>query len=142
MPQGKGTYGSQVGRPSKKRTSFVNDNGWDNKLNDVNKREFINGGNMPDNKTKGNDYASIINQFKTRDKQGTPRQYSNPIDTGQSRAKSNPLDTGQSREKSYASNMGNLNQEWNTFLSTPEKGYRTKEEMSVKRKDLISRKSN
>ena len=28
MPQGKGTYGSQVGRPSKKRTSYVNDNGW------------------------------------------------------------------------------------------------------------------
>ena len=121
MPQGKGTYGSQVGRPSKKRTSFVNDNGWDNK-------------------TKGNDYASIITKYK--DQGQTPRQYSNPIDTGQSRAKSNPLDTGQSREKSYASNMGNLNQEWDTFLSTPEKGYRTKEEMSVKRKDLISRKSN
>jgi len=32
MPQGKGTYGSQVGRPSKKRTSYVNDNGWWNKL--------------------------------------------------------------------------------------------------------------
>ena len=28
MPQGKGTYGSQVGRPSKKRTSYVNDNKW------------------------------------------------------------------------------------------------------------------
>ena len=28
MPQGKGTYGSQVGRPSKERTSFVNDNSW------------------------------------------------------------------------------------------------------------------
>ena len=32
MPQGKGTYGSQVGRPSKKRTSFVNDNNWWDKL--------------------------------------------------------------------------------------------------------------
>tara|TARA_R100001530_G_scaffold92601_1_gene64293 strand:- start:9 stop:542 length:534 start_codon:yes stop_codon:yes gene_type:complete len=32
MPQGKGTYGSQVGRPSKKRTSYVNDNNWYNKL--------------------------------------------------------------------------------------------------------------
>ena len=32
MPQGKGTYGSQVGRPSKKRTSYVNDNGWWDKL--------------------------------------------------------------------------------------------------------------
>tara|TARA_R110002020_G_scaffold363195_1_gene575464 strand:+ start:367 stop:906 length:540 start_codon:yes stop_codon:yes gene_type:complete len=32
MPQGEGTYGSQVGRPSKKRTSFVNDNGWTNEL--------------------------------------------------------------------------------------------------------------
>ena len=32
MPQGKGTYGSQVGRPSKKRTSFVNDNSWWDKL--------------------------------------------------------------------------------------------------------------
>ena len=32
MPQGEGTYGSQVGRPSKKRTSYVNDNGWNNKL--------------------------------------------------------------------------------------------------------------
>jgi len=132
MPQGKGTYGSQVGRPSKKRTSYVNDNGWNAKLDK--------GGNMPDNKTKGNDYASIITKYKGQGQ--TPRQYSNPIDTGQSRAKSNPLDTGQSRAKSYASNMGNLNQEWNTFLSTPEKGYRTKEEMAVKRKDLISRKSN
>ena len=28
MPQGEGTYGSKVGRPSKKRTSYVNDNGW------------------------------------------------------------------------------------------------------------------
>ena len=28
MPQGKGTYGSQVGRPKKKRTSYVNDNKW------------------------------------------------------------------------------------------------------------------
>ena len=28
MPKGKGTYGSQVGRPSKERTSFVNDNSW------------------------------------------------------------------------------------------------------------------
>ena len=28
MPQGEGTYGSKVGRPSKKRTSFVNDDGW------------------------------------------------------------------------------------------------------------------
>jgi len=120
MPQGKGTYGSQVGRPSKKRTSYVNDNGWNAKLDK--------GGNMPDNKTKGNDYASIITEYKGQGQ--TPRQYSNPIDTGQSQA------------KSYASNMGNLNQEWNTFLSTPEKGYRTKEEMAVKRKDLISRKSN
>ena len=32
MPQGKGTYGSQVGRPSKKRTSYVNDNNWWDKL--------------------------------------------------------------------------------------------------------------
>ena len=32
MPQGEGTYGSQVGRPSKKRTSYVNDNNWWNKL--------------------------------------------------------------------------------------------------------------
>tara|TARA_R110002051_G_scaffold229405_1_gene291409 strand:- start:90 stop:422 length:333 start_codon:yes stop_codon:yes gene_type:complete len=32
MPQGEGTYGSQVGRPSKKRTSFVNDNSWWDKL--------------------------------------------------------------------------------------------------------------
>ena len=45
MPQGKGTYGSQVGRPSKQedegnetiltgsnRTSFVNDNKWWGKL--------------------------------------------------------------------------------------------------------------
>ena len=32
MPQGEGTYGSQVGRPSKKRTSYVNDNGWISKL--------------------------------------------------------------------------------------------------------------
>jgi len=32
MPQGEGTYGSQVGRPSKKRTSYVNDNGWWDKL--------------------------------------------------------------------------------------------------------------
>jgi len=32
MPQGKGTYGSQVGRPSKKRTSYVNDNSWWDKL--------------------------------------------------------------------------------------------------------------
>ena len=59
MPQGEGTYGSQVGRPSKKRTSFVNDNGWDNK-------------------TKGNDYASIIAKYKSQGQ--TPRQYSNPID--------------------------------------------------------------
>ena len=32
MPQGEGTYGSQVGRPSKKRTSYVNDNSWWDKL--------------------------------------------------------------------------------------------------------------
>ena len=32
MPQGEGTYGSQVGRPSKKRTSYVNDNNWWDKL--------------------------------------------------------------------------------------------------------------
>ena len=41
MPQGKGTYGSQVGRPSEEdgsilegsnRTSFVNDNKWWSKL--------------------------------------------------------------------------------------------------------------
>ena len=57
---------------------------------------------MADNKTKGNDYASIINQFKTRDQQGTPRQYSNPIDTGQSRAKSNPFNTGQESKFEFA----------------------------------------
>ena len=32
MPQGEGTYGSKVGRPSKKRTSYVNDNNWFQKL--------------------------------------------------------------------------------------------------------------
>ena len=40
MPQGKGTYGSQVGRPSEdketilggKRTSYVNDNKWWSRL--------------------------------------------------------------------------------------------------------------
>ena len=32
MPQGEGTYGNQVGRPSNKRTSFVNDNNWWSKL--------------------------------------------------------------------------------------------------------------
>ena len=32
MPQGEGTYGSKVGRPSKKRTSYVNDNSWWDKL--------------------------------------------------------------------------------------------------------------
>ena len=81
MPQGEGTYGSQVGRPSKKRTSFVNDNGWDNK-------------------TKGNDYASIIAKYKSQGQ--TPRQYSNPIDTGQSREHSWPLYTGQKSEYKFA----------------------------------------
>ena len=41
MPQGKGTYGSQVGRPSKKRTSFVNDNSWWDKLNQKSSRMVL-----------------------------------------------------------------------------------------------------
>lgn len=94
---------------------------------------------MPDNKTKGNDYASIINQFKTRDQQRTPRQYSNPIDRGQSREKLNPLDTGQSRTKSYASNAGSQ-AEWLEFMTDMPKGYRTKEEIGAKRKQLINKK--
>ena len=94
---------------------------------------------MPDNKTKGNDYASIINQFKTRDQQGTPRQYSNPIDTGQSREKSWPLDTGQSRAKSYASDTGKK-AEWTEFMTNMPKGYRTKEEIGAKRKELLAKK--
>jgi len=38
MPQGKGTYGSQVGRPSKKRTSYVNDNKWYDTVSDASRR--------------------------------------------------------------------------------------------------------
>ena len=38
MPQGKGTYGSQVGRPSKKRTSYVNDNKWYDTVSDASNR--------------------------------------------------------------------------------------------------------
>jgi hypothetical protein len=131
MPQGEGTYGSQVGRPSKKRTSYVNDNGWNNKLNK--------GGNMPDNKTKGNDYASIITKYKSQQAGRTPRQYSNPIDTGQSREKSWPLDTGQSRAKSYASDTGKK-AEWTEFMTDMPKGYRTKEEIGAKRKELLAKK--
>jgi len=113
MPQGEGTYGNQVGRPSKKRTSFVNDNGWNNK----------------------GDNSSMLTNFQT----GTPRQYSNPIDTGQSRAMSNPFDTGQSREKSYASNTGKK-AEWAEFMTDMPKGYRTKEEIGAKRKELLAKK--
>jgi len=54
MPQGKGTYGSKVGRPSKERTSFVNDNGWNNK----------------------GDNSSMLTNLQA----ATSRQYSNPID--------------------------------------------------------------
>ena len=92
---------------------------------------------MPDNKTKGNDYASIIAKYKSQGQ--TPRQYSNPIDTGQSREKSWPLDTGQSRAKSYASDTGKK-AEWTEFMTNMPKGYRTKEEIGAKRKELLAKK--
>ena len=92
---------------------------------------------MPDNKTKGNDYASIITKYKSQGQ--TPRQYSNPIDTGQSREKSWPLDTGQSRAKSYASDTGKK-AEWTEFMTNMPKGYRTKEEIGAKRKELLTKK--
>ena len=91
MPQGKGTYGSQVGRPSKKRTSFVNDNGWNNK----------------------GDNSSMLTK--------APKETSMAI-AGRRVA-----------ERQWR------NEEWSEFMTDMPKGYRTKEEIGAKRKDLISR---
>tara|TARA_R110002051_G_scaffold293270_1_gene358306 strand:- start:159 stop:437 length:279 start_codon:yes stop_codon:yes gene_type:complete len=91
-----------------------------------------------DNKSNS-DYARIIAKHKSQDGGRTPRQYSNPIDIGQSREKSNPLDTGQSRAKSYADNSSSKD-EWSNFMTNMSKGYRTKEEMANKRRELLAKK--
>ena len=188
MPQGKGTYGSQVGRPSKKRTSFVNDNGWENKLNDVNKREFINGDNSsiltkapwtakndrftppprPDMRydvmSNPNNEVPNPKYDPKRDKReytqaATPRQYSNPIDfsnpvqrRGEQIRGTHPIGNpskpvmrkhpiGDPKEKITGQLMsGDRKAEWSEFMTDMPKGYRTKEEIGAKRKELLAKK--
>ena len=133
MPQGKGTYGSKVGRPSKERTSFVNDNGWNNK----------------------GDNSSMLTNLQA----ATSRQYSNPIDfsnpvqrRGEQIRGTHPIGDpskpvmrkhpiGDPKEKITGQLMsGDRKAEWSEFMTDMPKGYRTKEEIGAKRKELLAKK--
>jgi hypothetical protein len=142
MPQGKGTYGSQVGRPSKKRTSYVNDNGWNNKLNK--------GGNMPDNKTN----SSILTKAPWTAK--NDRFTSPPIPDMRHDVRSNPRNvvpnpkydpkrdkgtvTQLATPRQYSNPIDGKKAEWSKFMTDMPKGYRTKEEIGAKRKELLAKK--
>ena len=130
MPQGKGTYGSQVGRPSKKHSPFANDN------------------------------SSIL----TKGQLATPRQYSNPIDfskpvpntRGGSIKRSHPaidpnkpiqlkgkhpaIDSNNPSDIGGKLMSGDRKTEWTKFMTDMPKGYRTKEEIGAKRKELLAKK--